>query len=246
MIKFFRRIRQRLLTENKFTKYILYAIGEIVLVVIGILIALQINNWNEGRKDQAEAIKILKKLQSEFEINKTELDASRHFHEQQYLATVQIEELFNPNHSIPADTITNLLKQAFIDWKFEPRQSITTSAMASGKIALLNNDSLIDNLNNWMFVINKYNEHYASLKKDKDEFWVDVKEKYPTRNFDRAAVASNFKGDPEGLFSSLKNENLITQIKTQQKFIMAWCDALQEDHNDILRFIRLELSKNEP
>lgn len=50
MIKFFRKIRQKLLTENKFSKYLLYAIGEIVLVVIGILIALQINNWNELRK----------------------------------------------------------------------------------------------------------------------------------------------------------------------------------------------------
>jgi len=49
MIKFFRKIRQRLLTENKFSKYLLYAIGEIVLVVIGILIALSINNWNQKR-----------------------------------------------------------------------------------------------------------------------------------------------------------------------------------------------------
>ena len=53
MIKFFRRIRQRLLSENKFSKYLIYAIGEIILVVIGILIALQINNWNEERKESA-------------------------------------------------------------------------------------------------------------------------------------------------------------------------------------------------
>jgi hypothetical protein len=50
MIKFFRKIRQNLLMENKTGKYFKYAIGEIVLVVIGILIALQINNWNENRK----------------------------------------------------------------------------------------------------------------------------------------------------------------------------------------------------
>jgi len=50
MIKFFRKIRQQLLTENKFSKYLLYAIGEIVLVVIGILIALQIDNANEIKK----------------------------------------------------------------------------------------------------------------------------------------------------------------------------------------------------
>tara|TARA_R110002153_G_scaffold235186_3_gene388570 strand:+ start:980 stop:1720 length:741 start_codon:yes stop_codon:yes gene_type:complete len=52
MIKFFRRIRQKLLSENKFSKYLIYAIGEIVLVVIGILIALQVNNLNEQSKKQ--------------------------------------------------------------------------------------------------------------------------------------------------------------------------------------------------
>ncbi len=51
MIKFFRRIRQQLLTENKFSNYLVYAIGEIFLVVIGILIALGINNWNQENKD---------------------------------------------------------------------------------------------------------------------------------------------------------------------------------------------------
>ncbi|GHA30492.1 hypothetical protein GCM10007103_09880 [Salinimicrobium marinum] len=50
-MKFFRKIRQKLLIESKFSKYLLYAIGEIILVVIGILIALQINNWNQNRKD---------------------------------------------------------------------------------------------------------------------------------------------------------------------------------------------------
>jgi hypothetical protein len=54
VIKFFRKIRQRLVTENKFSKYMLYAIGEITLVVIGILIALQINNWNENRNNHIE------------------------------------------------------------------------------------------------------------------------------------------------------------------------------------------------
>ena len=59
MIKFFRKIRQRLLTENKFSKYLLYAFGEILLVVIGILIALQINNWNEEVKAHAIELDIL-------------------------------------------------------------------------------------------------------------------------------------------------------------------------------------------
>ncbi|MGB0916571.1 MAG: DUF6090 family protein [Flavobacteriales bacterium] len=58
MIRFFRKIRQQMLAENKFTKYLIYALGEIVLVVIGILIALQINNWNEQRKLQSKVASI--------------------------------------------------------------------------------------------------------------------------------------------------------------------------------------------
>ena len=53
MIKFFRKIRQKTLTENKFGKYLIYAIGEIALVMIGILLALQVNDWNETRKSIA-------------------------------------------------------------------------------------------------------------------------------------------------------------------------------------------------
>jgi len=53
MIKFFRRIRQQMLSQNRITKYLFYAIGEIFLVMVGILLALQVNNWNEERKRQS-------------------------------------------------------------------------------------------------------------------------------------------------------------------------------------------------
>ncbi|NKI30926.1 DUF6090 family protein [Croceivirga thetidis] len=59
MIKFFRLIRQKLISENKFSKYLFYAIGEIVLVVIGILIALQINSWYQTRLDFEKEEKFL-------------------------------------------------------------------------------------------------------------------------------------------------------------------------------------------
>ncbi|MBC3759798.1 hypothetical protein H7U19_15400 [Hyunsoonleella sp. SJ7] len=67
MIKFFRKIRQKLLSENKFSKYLLYAIGEIVLVVIGILIALQVNNWNQNRLQEKKLSQTLKVLASNIE-----------------------------------------------------------------------------------------------------------------------------------------------------------------------------------
>jgi hypothetical protein len=59
MISFFRKIRQKLLEENKIGNYLKYAIGEIVLVVVGILIALQINTWNENRKARTFETEIL-------------------------------------------------------------------------------------------------------------------------------------------------------------------------------------------
>lgn len=62
MIKLFRNIRQNLLAEGKTTRYLKYAIGEIILVVIGILIALQINNWNEGRKENIKQWSVLSNL----------------------------------------------------------------------------------------------------------------------------------------------------------------------------------------
>jgi len=65
MIKFFRKIRQKLLTENKVSKYLLYAVGEIVLVIVGILIALQINNTNELRKTENKIISILREVQND-------------------------------------------------------------------------------------------------------------------------------------------------------------------------------------
>jgi hypothetical protein len=64
MIKFFRHIRRSLIQKNQMGKYFKYAIGEIVLVVIGILIALQINNWNERKKEEAFEIEILQQIRA--------------------------------------------------------------------------------------------------------------------------------------------------------------------------------------
>lgn len=74
MIKFFRKIRQKLLSEGKVGRYFTYAIGEIILVVIGILIALSLNNWNENRKIQNQKKEILSSLNEEFKKNLSELD----------------------------------------------------------------------------------------------------------------------------------------------------------------------------
>jgi len=74
MINFFRHIRQTLLSKNKFNKYILYAIGEIVLVVFGILIALSINNWNENNKSRAFESEMLTQIHENLIKDRLSLD----------------------------------------------------------------------------------------------------------------------------------------------------------------------------
>jgi hypothetical protein len=75
MITLLRRMRQRLLTENKFSKYGFYGIGEISLVVIGILIAVQINEWNEDRTLKINETNILSRLYIDLKENHKELTA---------------------------------------------------------------------------------------------------------------------------------------------------------------------------
>ncbi|WP_298895861.1 DUF6090 family protein [uncultured Psychroserpens sp.] len=81
MIKFFRHIRRSLLSEGKTTKYLKYAIGEILLVVIGILIALGINNWNENLKAQKNEKVLLQKLQEENRLNLDDLNSDYEYRE---------------------------------------------------------------------------------------------------------------------------------------------------------------------
>ncbi len=151
MIKFFRKIRQKTLTENKFSKYLIYAIGEIVLVVLGILIALSINNQNESRKNQ-DLVSIYK---TEL-INDLLLDVN-HFkfhlsHAKEENRTIDsIRTILNrPNAN--ADTLNNIIRQSLTFFKRENWIMIATteyplvsdntfqSLQSSGQITLLDNE----------------------------------------------------------------------------------------------------------
>jgi len=74
MINFFRKIRKQLADDNKPIKYFRYAIGEIILVVVGILIALSLNNWKESRQETLQEVKILKQLKSDLIDNLEEVE----------------------------------------------------------------------------------------------------------------------------------------------------------------------------
>ncbi|NKI30947.1 DUF6090 family protein [Croceivirga thetidis] len=93
MLKFFRKIRQKLLSENKFSKYLLYAVGEIVLVVIGILIALQINNWNEAKKSKEKERQVLTEILSDLQYTLENCDYVIHRRENNLKKTIQSQKM---------------------------------------------------------------------------------------------------------------------------------------------------------
>ncbi len=82
MIKFFRKIRQKLLSENKFTKYLMYAFGEILLVMVGILLAFQVNQWNESRKEQKLETDLLSEMRESLKEDLRQLTFVQNFQEE--------------------------------------------------------------------------------------------------------------------------------------------------------------------
>ena len=105
MIKFFRKIRQNLLSENKFSKYLIYAIGEIILVVIGILIALQINNWNESRKHRFQEITILQNIKEDISLDTLDISFNIEAYNKIINAEIKLLNFLKSDLKQPSDSI---------------------------------------------------------------------------------------------------------------------------------------------
>ncbi|MFH6767308.1 DUF6090 family protein [Gaetbulibacter aquiaggeris] len=149
MIKFFRKIRQKLLSENKFSKYLLYAVGEILLVIIGILIALSINNWNEHRKLKIEEQSSLKDLRGEVASNIEALEHALKFHQISYETALKFGNLFD-NRAAFEVMPDSVFRDEFFKMvnanTFDPRLGILNSLISSGKINNISNKELMYSL----------------------------------------------------------------------------------------------------
>ncbi|MAP54473.1 hypothetical protein [Altibacter sp.] len=148
MIKFFRKIRHRLLAENKFSKYLLYAIGEIILVVIGILIALQINDWNEKRKIGNVEKEILNVLLEDLNAAK-EYSEAYITSEQSYLDVIETVLHTDSIKTILSNTdrTREYFNKAFWDFEIKfPVINTYSDLKNAGKITLVQNDSIRERL----------------------------------------------------------------------------------------------------
>jgi hypothetical protein len=146
MIKFFRKIRQNLLMENKTGKYFKYAIGEIVLVVIGILIALSINNWNEVRKNNTKEQQILTQLKDEYTTNLLQLEQKITNRKKIIEAANNILQYIDESLNINSDSLNSQLNIMIGAPTFKP---IENNLINSGDIILIRNKKLNQLLTTW-------------------------------------------------------------------------------------------------
>jgi hypothetical protein len=183
MIKFFRKIRHRLLTENKFSKYLIYAIGEIVLVVIGILIALQINNWNEEGKTSLEEQKILEQLKNEFEKNLEQLNEKIYMRNKMTLASEGLLNYIDHPEEIVEDSLLYYLFRLTQEPTFDP---IKNDLAVSGKLRMIKNDSLKIMLSNWTSDAYQVQELEQSWQQVRNDVVIPV---FVDKNFARNTIA---------------------------------------------------------
>lgn len=164
MIKFFRKIRQRTITENRFSKYLLYAIGEIVLVVVGILIALQINTWNENRINNNKETAIVSDLNQEFQKNKAKLDSTIAYHQNILGAISEVMRLIGEPEELVLEHNTDSLIYLTIDYgDFSPSQSVISELISSGKLNLISSDSLRMLIFDWVSAMEEKVEGYETM-----------------------------------------------------------------------------------
>ena len=183
MIKFFRHIRQNLIMKNQTGKYFKYAIGEIILVIIGILIALQINNWNENRLNSNKEIAILANIHKEFKKNKKQLDSVVKQHQFVYTNCEKIIKKF-PITSRPTkaelDSLSYQLYWSYGGTTFNPSQTSINALVSTSSFDIIKNETLRDLLISWNDLITDYQEEELRSR----DYIINQYDAYMSTHFD--------------------------------------------------------------
>ena len=212
MIKFFRKIRQQLLMENKTSKYFKYAIGEIILVVIGILIALQINNWNERRIASIDELKMLKALKIGLEADFSDLKWNEKSIELSIASANKV--IHSIENNLPyKDSISDHLGIMMFPVMFVYSTSAFETLKSKG-IHLISNDALRNQ------IIDVYDSQYYFFLKNESIVVTEVieeahRELFPSRFEESYVFDLKDKSNYKPRLTPLNYETL----KTDQEFI---------------------------
>jgi hypothetical protein len=236
MIKFFRKIRQNLLLENKTGKYFKYAIGEIVLVMIGILLALQVSNWNQDRKDRISERELLDNIHRDFVQNKIQFDTVKAINYRN-LATLNGRIALFP---IERDSAKIEAFQSYPPVQgisYNPYSSSIKSVIYSNSLELIQDKELRKYLVSWEDVLLDYQEEEIAFFKFNNE----QLEPYWLENADLLDRDQEMIID---LLSSIKTQNMVVARRNRINSIIK---AIEEEpiENHINEIIRLTQPKDQ-
>ena len=142
MIPFFRKIRKKMADDNRPLKYARYAIGEILLVVIGILIALQVNTWNEERKQRMVEIKYFYNLKNDLMADILQLDQMIDFSDTKVQAAQSVKLKADRDSISSLYDFTNEMQTLFFVNEFRPNDNTYEEMKSSGNFSTISNDDL--------------------------------------------------------------------------------------------------------
>jgi hypothetical protein len=173
MIKFFRKIRENLIMENKTGKYFKYAIGEIVLVVIGILIALSINNWNENRKNKIIEHTYLENIKADFILNLSSLDKFILDRENSIKASDSILEFFNGERDLDINAFNRYSVNVMVWFPFEQHDNTYKELLNSGNLSIITNKNIKDRIQNMQASFKKVAFIEGEMQQDFERYLYD-------------------------------------------------------------------------
>ena len=160
MLRFFSKIRYKLASENKVGKYLRYAIGEILLVVIGILIALQVNNWNQDRLNQKAGKQIKQNIHEEFIKNQGLLKESQKLSKEALASGITLVSLFGAdNQELATYNLDSLFNSSLMAESYLPTSNSLQDIMQSGRMNLLNNVELKNTILSWNAALDLFKEY---------------------------------------------------------------------------------------
>lgn len=223
MIKFFRRIRRQLLSENKFGKYLTYAIGEIILVVIGILIALQVNNLNEVRKSNLELDKINHNLIQEFEANQQALNTAIGGLEWTKTGGLEILSMIGKSETELMNTNIDSLIETSLFWPtWKPTNFVLNELKSTGKLSLLENSKIKELLFEYERQSEYVNDWNRRMEKSSQDIINYIKNNASLRNINHNRIyikKSDLDFNNVSLFSDIRFENQIDEKVLFSQFL---------------------------
>jgi len=240
-LKIFRKTRQRLIDKGKLRTYIVYAVGEILLVVIGILLAVQINNWNQSRINVKKELQALKDLEKEFIVNEKRIRKKQN---SRILIAPKIKSYINLISSGKANynSFSDFHTGEFMFGMTNPSNGVIDALISSSDISLISNDSIKYFLTDWKNQLeNLYENELIGL-----EFINSASNKIPDPRFNWSDWEnSNLESASKELIKSVEYRNKLFGYAGCNKIVIDECNSILKDIKKIKLLLKLEIKSKE-